>query len=79
MIDPLLDGLLAGNPENRLSAEEVRNHPSMQYGATATKAAVGSKEVRALILAIASGVELDIFVAAQALETAFPELTAAPA
>lgn len=79
VIDPLLDGLLAGNPENRLSAEEVRNHPSMQYGATATKAAVGSKEVRALILAIASGVELDIFVAAQALETAFPELTAAPA
>ncbi len=73
VIDSLLDGLLAPNPANRLSAEELRNHPSMQYEAKQGKPAVGSPEVRNLIIAIASDDVEAIKQAEIALLTAFPD------
>ena len=71
VIDLLLDDVLAPNPQNRPSVQELRDHQSMQYGAKDGKPAIGSDEVRALILAIASGDEEKIQEKAKALEDAF--------
>ncbi|MEL6682070.1 MAG: protein kinase [Pseudomonadota bacterium] len=80
VLDQLFDGLLAPNPADRLSADEIRNHPTMNYGTRNGRSAVGSPEVRALIKAIASGVEIDIVMASIAVDKAFaPDDLPAPA
>jgi serine/threonine protein kinase len=82
VLDQLFDGLLAPNPADRLSADEIRNHPTMSYGERNGRSAVGSPEVRALIKAITSGVEIDIVMANIAVNKAFepedPPASAAP-
>ena len=75
-LDELLDKMLAPNPEDRITMEEVLNHPSMHYGRNdeTDTDAIGSSELRALIIAIAEGDKAKIIAAQDAFLVAFPGL-----
>ncbi|MEM8595859.1 MAG: hypothetical protein AAGF76_05275 [Pseudomonadota bacterium] len=72
-IDAVLDKTLSANPDRRIAASDISNHQAMSYAAQGDRQAVGSPEVRALIVAIASGDAGEIAEARAALKLAFDE------
>ncbi len=73
VLDTFLDDVLAPNPDNRATMNEVLNHPSMYYAARGSDKAVGSKPVRDMIKAIASGDNAAFEKAQKELLDAFPD------